>query len=100
MWKWLDSEAGRLSISAGLPFRFYYHMHAGRELKEPALDGDKKYSRVLNCLGHMMKEHKAAGRLVMSQTVYRLLDDTHRARMARDKTTEDGIHLYVEQRGD
>ncbi len=100
MWKWLESEADRLSISAGLPFRFYFHMHAGRELKEPVLEGDKKYSRVLNCLGHMMKGHKAAGRLVVSQGVYRLLDDKQRVRMGRDKITEDGIQLYVEQRGD
>jgi len=100
MWKWLENQAGRLSISAGLQFRFYYHMHAGRELKEPALHGDKKYSRVLNCLGHMMKSHKAAGRLVVSQAVYRLLDETHRARMVRDAIAEDGVQLYVEQRRD
>lgn len=99
-WKWLEGEADRLSISAGLQFRFYYHMHAGRELKAPALEGDKKYSRVLNCLGHMMKNHKSAGRLVVSHTIYRMMDDKMRTRLQRDKTTEDGLQLYVEQRAD
>ncbi|MBN1838133.1 MAG: hypothetical protein JW820_19910 [Spirochaetales bacterium] len=98
MWKWLESQASRLSISAGLQFRFYYHMHAGRELKEPALHGGKKYSRVLNCLGHMMKSHKVAGCLVVSQAVYPLLDDTQRAGLLRSTTTEDGLQLYVEKR--
>jgi hypothetical protein len=100
MWKWLEGQADRLSISAGLQFRFYYHMHGGRELKEPALHGDKKYSRVLNGLGHMMKSHKAAGRLVVSQAVYRLLDEAHRARFVRDRATTDGLQLYVEHSGD
>jgi hypothetical protein len=100
MWKWLEGQADRLSISAGLQFRFYYHMHGGRELKEPALHGDKKYSRVLNTLGHMMKSHKTAGRLVVSQAVYRLLDEAHRARFVRDRATADGLQLYVEHSGD
>ncbi len=99
-WKWLEAEADRLSISAGLQFRFYYHMHAGRELKAPALEGDKKYSRVLNGLGHMMKNHKSAGRLVVSQAVYRMMDDALRARMKRDKATDEGLQLYIEHRAD
>jgi hypothetical protein len=94
----LEKNIDILSMKAAIKFELYYYIHAGQELRCALLTGGEKYSEVLNELGHMAKEIKSPGKIVISEAVLKSLKGEEKKRYKPHEKTSDGILTFQEKR--